>query len=253
MNIKNISNLRLITFDVTNTLLNTSVKKHYADISLKHDVSLNPDKLEPSFKKYFKHWCHEHPNYGKDTGIGWESWWKNLIWSVFKDQNIKISDEKIDKISTDLIKYYNTKRCWKLYPGALDILKYLNDRKIIVGVISNFDQRLESILRSTQIREYFSFILTSYDFGKEKPDISIFNEALKISEKFYRHKISPEESLHIGDNIKIDYNGAKNAGWNAYLINHHHEVNPISPMLDYQSFNDLFELKNHFKIILDQT
>lgn len=98
MNVKNITNLRLITFDVTNTLLNTSVKKHYAEISLKHDVSLNPDKLEPSFKKYFKHWCHEHPNFGKDTGIGWESWWKNIIWNVFKDQNLKISDEKIDKV-----------------------------------------------------------------------------------------------------------------------------------------------------------
>ncbi|XP_008559604.2 rhythmically expressed gene 2 protein [Microplitis demolitor] len=251
MNVQNITKLRLITFDVTNTLLKTSVKKNYIDVSSKHGVFLeNPDKLASSFKKHFLLSCSKYPNFGRSE-LGWENWWKNVVRSVFKDQNLQISDEKIDEIATDLIKYYGTNKCWEVFPGALDILEYLYNRRIILGVISNFDERLESILINTHLRKYFSFILTSYIYGKEKPNISIFNEALKLGEKKLGDKILPEESLHIGDNIDNDYNGAKNARWNAFLMDHKYKFEEFENTSQCQRFNSLYELKNHFKTILN--
>lgn len=133
----------------------------------------------------------------------------------------------------------------------MDILEYLYNRRIILGVISNFDERLESILINTHLRKYFSFILTSYIYGKEKPNISIFNEALKLGEKKLGDKILPEESLHIGDNIDNDYNGAKNARWNAFLMDHKYKFEEFENTSQCQRFNSLYELKNHFKTILN--
>ena len=81
------------------------------------------------------------------------------------------------------------------------------------GVISNFDERLESILISLGLRHYFDFIISSIEFHCQKPDKQIFNIALSKS------KVNDsKQAIHIGDNINLDYLAAKNAGWNALIV-----------------------------------
>ncbi|XP_044013833.1 haloacid dehalogenase-like hydrolase domain-containing protein 3 [Aphidius gifuensis] len=90
------------------------------------------------------------------------------------------------------------------------LLDYLNNKNITIGVISNFDERLEEILISTKLRKYFNFIITSWSHGYEKPNSTIFQEAIKISKNINKFTIKPDEVIHIGDDINNDYNGAKN-------------------------------------------
>lgn len=113
-----------------------------------------------------------------------------------------------------------------------------------MGIISNFDQQLESILKDVQIRQYFTFVLTSYDFGTEKPSLSIFEEALRLG-SLRKEKLLPQEAMHIGDRIDNDYFGARSAGWNALLIKHEDEIDESKvPRKDV--FKDLKELQRHF-------
>jgi len=121
----------------------------------------------------------------------------------------------------------------------------LQKKNIVLGVISNFDQRLESILKDIRIRHYFTFVLTSYDFGKEKPSLSIFEEALRLMQYHSEKEILPQEAMHIGDKLDNDYFGAKNAGWNALLIKHDNrfDANKV-PREDV--FKNLKELQRHF-------
>ncbi|XP_078049231.1 rhythmically expressed gene 2 protein [Augochlora pura] len=210
---------RLVTFDVTGTLLMTQLK-YYAEIGRQHGLLIDQRKLARSFKSSFHRLSIEHPIYGKHTGIGWQNWWRRVVHDVFKDQHNYISDTTLDKVAGILIKSYGTSLCWHKYPGTIEILEYLQRKGLIIGVISNFDERLEAILLDTKIRSYFSFVLTSYDFGVQKPDTPIFDEALKLTRKHHNINIASQEAIHIGDSVIYDYIGAKNANWNAILIKH---------------------------------
>lgn len=114
-----------------------------------------------------------------------------------------------------------------------------------MGVISNFDQRLESILENVQIRQYFAFVLTSYDYGTEKPSLSIFEEALRLMKCLREEQILPQEAIHIGDKVDNDYFGARRAGWNALLIQHNNEIDE-NKVPNEDIFKSLKELQSHF-------
>lgn len=211
---------RLITFDVTGTLLMTKLEKHYVEVGSQHGLSLDPQQLARSFNQNFRRLAIEHPIYGKHTGLGWENWWRMIVYNVFREQHRNASDITLHKIASSLIKCYSTSMCWHKYPGAIELLESLKKRGRILGVISNFDERLEQILLETSIRSYFSFVLTSYNFGTEKPDVSIFKEALRLTQLRHGIDLRPEQALHVGDTIRDDYVGAKNAKWNAVLVRH---------------------------------
>ncbi|XP_076298230.1 rhythmically expressed gene 2 protein [Lasioglossum baleicum] len=236
---------RLVTFDVTGTLLMTKLE-HYVEIGSQHGLPVDQRKLARSFKNSFHRLSLEHPIYGKHTGIGWENWWRRIVHNVFKDQHNYISDDTVDKVASTLIKSYGTSLCWHKYPGTIDLLEYLQKKGLILGVISNFDERLEAILLDTRIRFYFSFVLTSYDFGVEKPDTSIFDEALRLTKERHNIDVAPEEAIHIGDSITNDYNGARNANWKALLVKHDNDdaIENKVPKEDY--FTNLQELQEHF-------
>ncbi|KAI4496740.1 PREDICTED: rhythmically expressed gene 2 protein-like [Polistes canadensis] len=244
---------RLITFDVTGTLLMTKLKEHYTEIGYKYGLSIEPHQLARSFETNFRQLAIEHPIYGKYTGLGWENWWRTIVHNVFKEQNKNIPDATLDKVASALIKCYSTSKCWHTYPGTIELLEYLHKHRIVLGVISNFDVRLENILIDLKIRSFFSFILTSYNFGKEKPDKSIFMEALRLSNKDQQVDIVPRQAIHIGDTINNDYFGAKNAQWNALLINHRNKSIDEGNVCKDDIFINLLDLQRHFETLLNKT
>lgn len=140
--------------------------------------------------------------------------------------------------------------CWHKYPGTIELLDYLRKKELILGVISNFDERLEAILEDIRIRSYFSFVLTSYDLGVEKPDTLIFDEALRLTKKRHSINISPQQAIHIGDSVNNDYIGAKDAKWNAILIQHDNDGNQKEiPAEDV--FRNLRDLRVHLSTLLN--
>ena len=83
---------------------------------------------------------------------------------------------------------------------------------VTLGVISNWDSRLHTILKNTDLAGYFDFILASAEVGSAKPDKKIFIEALRKS------GVSSHEACHIGDDLHADVQGANNAGIDAILM-----------------------------------
>ncbi|KAF5304146.1 hypothetical protein FQA39_LY01931 [Lamprigera yunnana] len=214
--------------------------QYYADIGAKYGIKCDGEQLTQSFKTYFKELSKTHPNYGCTSGLGWENWWKQLITKTFRESNSTINSKVLEELSCELINVYTTSSCWKHCRGALDLLSYLRHCGIRLGVISNFDPRLDRTLRSTRIRHYFAFILSSYELGIEKPDPRIFAEAIKLSEI---KNLQAEQCLHIGDSYELDYIGAKNAGWMPALINSNKLETEKS--VNY-SFSSLYDLHKFF-------
>lgn len=92
---------KLITFDVTDTLLMTKLKQHYVEAASRHGCdgkSLDGDRLAVTFKTTFKRLEKEYPIYGKHTGLGWENWWRKLVHEVFRDQDRGFTKDQLDKV-----------------------------------------------------------------------------------------------------------------------------------------------------------
>lgn len=213
----NLSRLRLITFDVTDTLLQfkNSLGKQYSEIGALHGVICDKKALAANFKTHWYQLKKEHPNFGRSTGIGWEEWWKLIVFRTFKDADLNADDQKLELVSTNLIQLYNSADCWQQCYGVLGLLSYLRNRDMTLGVVSNFDERLPALLENTRLRHYFKFVLASYTAGFEKPDKRIFEAAVKMAQI---QNLKPEECLHVGDTVALDYIGAIKAGWNGALI-----------------------------------
>ncbi|XP_051161967.1 rhythmically expressed gene 2 protein-like isoform X2 [Leptopilina boulardi] len=234
---------KLITFDITGTLLKTDVKKHYVEVGLEHGIIVDPVKLSKSFNINFKKISNDHPIFGKHTGLGSENWWRSVVYAVFKEQDSNISEEKLTKVATSLIERYRSKICWEPVAGTIELLEFLRKQNTLLGIISNFDEGLESILDSLDIKQFFSFVLCSYKFGIEKPNPEIFNEALRIFKEIKKINIHPEEALHVGDNVDRDYRGAKNVKWNAFLIKQNDKSDLLIEKNDV--FSNLEELRRY--------
>ncbi|XP_017491846.1 PREDICTED: rhythmically expressed gene 2 protein-like [Rhagoletis zephyria] len=235
--------LRLITFDVTNTLLQfrTSPGKQYGEIGALFGVLCDNDELARNFKTNWYLMNRKYPNFGRNSSIGWQQWWHQLIGATFADSGSLIPEEKLGNLANHLLELYKTSLCWQNCNGSIDLLNYLrlqqqlaptnqsdnevgnnqsnNKSPISLGVIANFDPRLDILLRNLKIQHYFDFAINSYDSNVEKPNPEIFHFAMRLSGL---KDLKPEECLHIGDGPTTDYLAAKNVGWNSALI---HEKN----------------------------
>ncbi|XP_023016187.2 rhythmically expressed gene 2 [Leptinotarsa decemlineata] len=243
-----ISRLRLITFDVTGTLLKfrSSPSQQYGEIGAMYGILCDNNTLSANFKAHWRKMTKEHPNFGLHTGLGWERWWNMVVKGTFKDSKYDLDDKKLDAVASHLIEVYKSSACWQPCYGVKDLLSYIRSKGVAMGVISNFDPRLHSILMNMKLRHFFQLVLTSYDVGMEKPDPRIFQEAMFISKL---KNLVPEECLHIGDKALLDYSGAKASGWNAVLIddrqaaliqNKYPDVDPA------HVFSSLYDLHKHF-------
>uniref|UniRef100_A0A1B6D276 Haloacid dehalogenase-like hydrolase domain-containing protein 3 n=1 Tax=Clastoptera arizonana TaxID=38151 RepID=A0A1B6D276_9HEMI len=230
---------KLVTFDVTGTLLKfpMSVGKQYAKTGAALGIEVDPDLLQKNFKISYKKMLKEHPNFGQVTGIGWESWWKLLVSLTFKNSlsENEFNYSKVEKISMRLIDVYKTSEGWELANGAVELLDTLKKKHIHLGVISNYDSRLNCILKDLKISEYFDFIIGSYEAKVQKPNKGIF----ELAEKMISY-IKPNEIVHIGDSVELDFLGAQSAGWNAILV--HKDINTLKK--SYPNINSNYIVKD---------
>ncbi len=107
---------------------------------------------------------------------------------------------------------------WRLMlPSTPRVLTELRDRGFTLGVVSNADGRVATLLQKQEIKQFFAVVIDSYLVGVEKPDPRIFHLALE------QVKARPENTIFVGDIYAIDVLGAEQAGVRPILID----------MLDY--------------------
>ena len=162
------------------------------------------------------------------------------------------------KLVPHLIDRFSSQEAYSLYPDVLPFFEALRNRRsigtndpfcrwktIVVGVITNSDDRVPRILESLGLVvgsrtvedvtgnstegspvEDISSVVLSYDVGYEKPDRRIFEAAKELFVDIMGSETSNEgigplenfELVYIGDDLKKDVWGARNAGWNSILL-----------------------------------
>lgn len=235
---------KLITFDITGTLLKyrSSPAVEYSNVLKKYGVEVRLSTLNDLINKNWKFMTKKHPNFGLDTGIGWEKYWRTFAQNVFNKtfeiENVTVN-VSMNTIIDDLMATYSTGETFEVQNGAIEVLEYLKKEEIVLGVLSNYDPRIKSMINNLGLSHYFKFILSSYEVKSEKPDSKIFREA----ELFVNNCSDRKSFLHVGDSYSLDFNGAKNAGWSACLIHTNKNIIEQYPCLKGCVFDNFIDFK----------
>lgn len=99
-----------------------------------------------------------------------------------------------------------------LFPAVHEALQKLNGCYELHIITNGFEEVQQKKLDNCDLRKYFTTITTSEGAGVKKPERGIFDHAFSLSGAL------PEESLMIGDDIKVDIAGARNAGMGQMLF-----------------------------------
>ncbi|KAK8746874.1 hypothetical protein OTU49_016872 [Cherax quadricarinatus] len=206
--------LRLITLDVTNTILKfrKPPEDQYAAIGQLYGLKPDPQKLKHAFGLCYKKLEEETPNFGAES-IGWQNWWLSIVTETFRRAECHAEESTLNAVGNHLIKHFSSSHAYELLDGSIPLLEKINNKAIKIGTISNFDERLDGILLQLGVRHYFDFVINSYSAKAAKPDPKIFQQALT-----HAGNVSPTEALHIGDDLYRDYLGARACGWQSYLV-----------------------------------
>jgi putative hydrolase of the HAD superfamily len=120
---------------------------------------------------------------------------------------------------------FRDRDAWKVYPDVVPALQGLREDGVRLGVVSNWDSRLPTLLEELGLTEYFEALGVSHLEGVEKPDPDLFRRVLQ------RLGAAPEEALHVGDVPALDLAGAKAAGVDAVLVDRKGTLDRAYPAL----------------------
>lgn len=120
-----------------------------------------------------------------------------------------------------------------LFPDAVEVLNYLHKKYTLHIITNGFHEAQFVKLDGTGIRSFFKNIIISEHTGYKKPDINIFNYALRSAQAH------AAECLMVGDGLEVDVLGALNAGWDAVYFNPRQDAHEESITFEITKLSEL--------------
>ncbi|WP_342431720.1 HAD family hydrolase [Neobacillus sp. FSL H8-0543] len=123
-----------------------------------------------------------------------------------------------------------------VYEETFKILDRLQEKyKLLLLTNGSPDLQKTKLAITPELVPYFDHIVISGDFGRGKPDPSIFEHALS------RMSLKKEEVIMVGDNLMTDVLGANRAGIITVWINRHDkDQNEVIPTFEIKHLEQLF-------------
>lgn len=153
---------------------------------------------------------------------------------ILKTNKIGITNELAQTMVEDVWQDFITNN--KIYPDTIPALTQLKQLKYKLGLITDCDLDVaEGIIQKHNLTDFFDVKVISSVAKSYKPNILLFNEAIKLA------KCNPHEGVYIGDS-EIDIKGAKEIGLITIIVNRGEIKNQeIGIKPDYK-INNLSEL-----------
>ena len=224
--------IRGVTFDAAGTLFfpSPSVGAIYSEIMGRFGLRLAPDALNKAFitslKAAEKDWSIEDPEPRE-----WE-FWRSIVSGIVQD--LAELPENFDDLFHALWTEFAKGSRWKLNTEALATFDLLASRGIKIALLTNWDRRVRNVVSDHKLDSRFCRLFISSEAGLEKPDRRFFEFASN------EMGMQPYEMLHIGDQLKQDFHGARDSGWNALLLSSKPE-NSSNP----HAIQRLLEIRDH--------
>ena len=207
---------QVVFFDAVGTLFGVrgSVGKIYSQLAQNVGVNVSPDKVNQAFAASFKASDPLAFPGVKSVDIPSQEfkWWGAIARATFDKVGVLEQFGDFDEFFNQLYGYFATPEPWFIYDDVLPVLEQWQTQDVQMGIISNFDSRIHSVLHGLELGDLFSSVTISSTVGAAKPDGKIFEAALA------KYQCEPQQALHIGDSFQEDYQGAKAAGLQALFL-----------------------------------
>src|SRR5262245_18251174 len=181
---------RAVLFDAAETLFTTrgSVGEIYAGLANQYASTATPESIQAAFVRNFR-------GAGPVSTENQKEWWKDIVHRVFTEVGMV---EKFDQFFDQVYDTFRNSQGWVLFPETLQVLKELKAAGCKLGVVSNLDTRIYTVMESLSILEFFDTVTTSSETGFCKPDQRIFEAAVLA----LRTKSS--DTVIVGDSLRDD-------------------------------------------------
>ncbi|GAB1209935.1 hypothetical protein APSETT445_008723 [Aspergillus pseudonomiae] len=279
----------LLTLDAFETLFHPrpSVPEQYASAAHHFGLpqtAITAERVLSAFKPVFKAQSQARPNYGRADVIrghygGPRQWWGEIIQGTFSRVLAEHSNNSTTTNSNNntrgqidlpeglvgyLLDRFASKEGYALYDDVGPFFSRIRAVKekgalgpfdrVLVGVISNSDDRVPAVLKSLGLRvgdcradegidsmrlsgfeerdssgmegsgmndsvKDIDLVITSYEAGVEKPSPRIFEVAMRQAKALARADVPGDWTcVHVGDDFEKDYRAAVGAGWDGYFL-----------------------------------
>ena len=205
---------KAIFFDVVGTLFKVrgGVGHVYASRLKKYGVDVTPEQIDDAFAISFP----GQPPLAFNPGLSEserrkleQAWWRSLVKEVLGQYG---AFPRFDEYFNELFDYFKYANAWELCENTVNVLEDLSQAGFRLGIISNFDSRIDDVLRELDLARYFSSVHISSRVGAAKPNIEIFKHAIRAA------NLPAHQCWHIGDSLEEDFEGARRAGMRAALV-----------------------------------
>src|SRR5262245_29269157 len=153
--------IEAVLFDAAETLFTTrgSVGEIYGFVAREYGCTATFDEIQSAFVRQFR---HSGPLATSDE----KAWWRDVVHRVFAEVGM-VRD--FNRFFEKVYDQFRDSRGWMLFPETREVLVRLRRRNLKLGVISNFDSRVYTVMADLRIREYFHSVTISSETGYAKP------------------------------------------------------------------------------------
>jgi putative hydrolase of the HAD superfamily len=204
---------RGVLFDAAGTLIDPRVPigDTYARIAEKYGAGMSAWRVGDAFARVWRSTpAMVYPGLAPDASARRErEAWREIVRQTYLAADSAIRPSDFDACFEELFAHYATGSAWRVRTDAIDALTELRERRVVTGVISNFDSRLRGILADLELAPLLDLIWLPSDAGVAKPDPAMFTSALS------KLGLSAERVLFVGNDEQRDLAGARAAGLRA--------------------------------------
>jgi len=208
--------VRAVFFDVGNTLLfpypsvSEVVRQILVEEGHLHDLSAI-DAHMPLVDAYYEDRYREDDTFWTDEDET-SAVWVGMYSLLCRQLGIEADAERI---ALRVYEEFGDPARWRAYDDVEPMFERLRERRVCVGLISNWDRRLAGIFTGLGLGRMLDVVVSSAEVGLHKPDPRIFELALA------RVGVAANEAVHVGDHLYADILGAEAVGMLPVLIDRH--------------------------------
>jgi len=203
--VKNRELVKAVIFDLGGTIIKSAEPAQiFHRILEAHRIHVQTEKIRTAHRK---NETEHDPEDMAQQGIEyWNRWNMTLLKTIGIDENRELLARRINEQWFDYADL-------QVFPDAAQTLRELKRRRVKLGVVTNaLAEEIEKMFEKLNLNNIFDVAVGCDACKKAKPSREIFCYALD------RLKVRPENAVFVGDSIKYDYEGAKEAGMKTVLI-----------------------------------
>jgi putative hydrolase of the HAD superfamily len=201
--------IRAVVFDAVGTVIdpNPPAPVVYAEIGRRYGSKRIAEEIRPRFLAAFADQEAVDFANGLRTSEAREiERWRRIVGYVLDDATDP------DACFRELFEHFRRPEAWYCDADAATTIEILARRGYVLGLASNYDQRLRSVAAGMTALRPLQHLIISSEVGWRKPAAPFFQAVCQAV------GLPPDRILYVGDDLANDFEGAQAAGLRALLL-----------------------------------